>query len=199
MFAERMLKKFDLSNKKYCSGHQQAKMMDPYTMAAYLQNAQAVSPSLGPVRRSRRGHRVWSSTVPRLPSNPYMFKPQKPQCQAETLRATSDLVTGIPGEQWVQCNGRATAGDILCSAHRRQTNLSAISMGKRASGSSAVRVPIQAYIHRDCKFPIAFATNIAAAMRPGEKVIEPPDGKMEIWNPLNFDAYMNAIGKIAMA
>lgn len=167
--------------------------MDPATLAAYYGSA---SGSFGPERRSRRGRKVWASTTPRMPSAPYMFRGQKPQCQAVVLRATSDVLSGIPGEQEVRCNARASEGDSLCPAHRRQVNMAAASGGRRTTGNAIIKVPQKAFVHRDCRFP-AYALKLIS-----EGIVQPltelePEAMVAIWDPVIHDkAFYRSLGSM---
>ena len=112
--------------------------------------------------------------------------PKKPRCQAKTLKPTSSLIDGAAGEDYVQCSGSAIKDDILCTIHRRMTDLSAKQFGDRqGNGTSIVKVPVDAF--KKSKFQLGFIENASRGV--GKDTPLPSDNMVELWS----DMYMQAV------
>jgi len=101
----------------------------------------------------------------------------KPRCTAKILKPQASMIDGSSSESYEQCGAPQIKDDILCSAHRRLVNLSALSDGVRTGNSSnVVMVPLKAY--EKSKFRLGY---LHINQEESKKAAD--DAMIDIWNP----------------
>jgi hypothetical protein len=106
-----------------------------------------------------------------------------PKCQAQILKPKKSLLDSSASEGYDQCRAPAIKDDILCSVHRKQTDLAVANDGYRASGKGTfVSVPEEAF--KKSRFRLETLNKAKEQKDAGSKASFDATRKThEIWDP----------------